>query len=464
VIGQVYANMCGVELWNQARFSAYMANGVKPPKSSLRCEPCAALVDLVPCLEDEPPLHDAPIADGYQLPDLDDAPWYDPLVPNSKDFAGLYVLQTVLSPAIDRRMVQNVGHGATLTRARYQGRTLYVRALAAGRTCCSVDYGLKWLTQALLGDPCEGCAGCELTFLTCSPSVLDESECLTVIEEGGARVPYLRADESSEMERGLDFARRMYGAALLQGPEVLGRRGGGCGCGCSSVVELEFTIGIGTPWMYGLEEAVTEGSLLGGCDPGECRLTFRDDLACDPLDPCTVPAPCADDPDCAEPSPPALTGGYPRSGCGCIPFVVGRNCLQIPGAQEWVDHALIIEVNAGSAAMRNLQIFAWQNPLGLDCCAEANEGYFDACSACASLIVGYVPAFGTLRFDSVSRLVTIECNELIKPAMRTVASVDGRPFEWFDLSCQDICLGFEVDCANIAADATVSVWRAGREL
>lgn len=464
MIAQVYANMCGVELWNQSRFAAYMANGVKPPRSSLRCEPCAGLVDLVPCLEDEPPEHDAPIADGYQLPDLDDAPWYDPLVPDSKDFAGLYVLETVLSPAVDRRMVQNVGHGATLTRARYQGRTLYVRGLLAGRTCCAVDYGMKWLTQALLGDGCSGCSGCDLTFLTCTPSTLDESECLMVLEDDGTRVPYFRPDESSEMSRGLDYVRRMYGAGLLNGPEVLGRRGGGCGCGCSAVTEVEFTIGLGTPWMYGLEEAVLEDVVLGGCDPGECRLTFRDDDACDPLDPCTVTTPCSEDPDCAEAVAPPLTAGYPTQDCGCIPFVVGRNCMQVPGAQEWVDHALVIEVNAGSEPMRNLQVFAWQNPMGLDCCAEANETYFEACSACASLIVSYVPAYGVLRFDSVTREVTITCNNLTRPATRALATVEGRPFEWFDLTCQDICLGFEVDCANTAADATVSVWRAGREL
>jgi hypothetical protein len=451
MIAQLYANMCEAELWNQARLAAYMANGVAPAGVRLLCDPCEGLEEIVPCLDDAPPQHDSPLAEGYQLPELDPAPWYDPEVPESADFAGLLVLETSLSPAIDRRMVQNIGHGATMTRARFSGRTMYVRGLLVGRTCCAADYGLRWLTQALLGSYCGGCDGCLLTFLTCTPSDMTQPECLTVVEESGARVPYFREDESGgEWTRGLDFVRQMYGAGLLQGPEILGFHGGakrgGCSCRCGAMTEVEFTVGLGNPWLYRLEDLVIEDQLLGGCETEVCRLTF------------------SDDPDCDDPPTPPPSGRMPLQQCGCLPFVTGRNCFSVPAGADWFDQSLIIEVNAGSAPLRNFAVRLWNNPLGIDCCDPANLGYFEDCNSCGTLLVGYVPEGGLLRFDSAAREVTITCAGVTRPAAKNIATLEGLPFAWLEVGCQQACLGVDIDCLHTAEDATISVWRAGREL
>lgn len=454
--------MCGTELWNRARLSAYMANGLS--KAKLLCPPCDGLAELIPCLDDAPPEQEAPIADGYQLPELDPAPWYDPAAPESMNFAGLLVLETKLSPAVDRRMVQNVGHGATLTPVRFEGRTLYVRGLLIGKTCCAAEYGLRWLTQALLGNYCSACNGCSITFSTCTPSQVDDTtECLIVTEEGGARVPYFRETEDDEFERGTDFVRQMHNAGLLKGPEVLGYQGGSCGsCGCAAMTEVEFTIGIGNPWLHRVEELVVTGTTIGGCLTEDCVIIFDDDPSCI-SDECAPGDLCADDPDCDLPNPPPL-GRLPFNQCGCVPLVSQRNCFAVPADREWFEQTLIIEVHAGSEELRNVVIRAWQNPAALNCCAEESQSAFEDCAACATLLVGYVPANGILRFDSSVREVTITCANVTTRADRNVATVTGQPFEWIELGCTPACVAIDIDCGHTAADATASIWRVGREL
>jgi hypothetical protein len=471
MIAETYASMCGVELWNRARLHRYMSNGIGPPKVALRCQSCEGLEDLIPCIEDRPPEVPAEgLGPGYQLPELDPAPWYDPAAPASADFAGLLVLETKLSQPLDRRMQQNIGHGGTLTRMRFEGRTLYVRGILVGKTCCATAYGLNWLTQALLGDECDGCTGCSLVFLTCTPSTLTDCESLMVYDETGAHVPYFRTGEESEWERGTDFVRQMFGTGLMQAPEVISERSGGAcqsgGCGCGIMAEVEFTIGIGNPWMYGNEVLVVEDQLLGGCETETCQINFVDDPDCDPFDPCWVKdaLDCDEDPDCVGLPKPPPSGRMPLVQCGCIPLVVGHNCVQVPGDREWFDQALVIEVYAGSEPLRKLSIQAWQNPIDLDCCAPENQGYFNECDACATLMVGYIPESGLLRFDSMTREVTITCNNITRPAAKNIGTLEGLPFEWFEVGCQEVCLGIAVDCLNTAEDATVSVWRAGREL
>lgn len=477
---ELYMQICGTEVWNQERTAAYAAAGVT--QTGVRCVPCGGLADLLPCVGDRPPEL------GYRLPELDPAPWYDPKVPESKDFAGLMVLEAQLSSSLDRRLVQNVGHGSVLTRARFAGRTMQVRGVLLGRTCCANDYGMKWLTQALLGDFCESCEGCDLTFFSCCPASRPESECL-VLYEGDTPVPYFRESDSSEWSRGADFIRTMCGAGLISGPEIVachGLRGAGGCCGLAPVVEVEFTIGIGNPWMHRPGRVLYLDALLGGCplnvcnlefdgaaecvpDPDvafsdcPCRLTFDDSDTCDPTTLCPEPPDCADDPSCPPVMKPPRTFAPPQD-CGCLPLVVGRNCFEIPPDADWFEQVLIVEVYAGSEPLENMTIRAIQNPRGLRCCDDENQEMLDDCLACATLLISYVPAYGTFRFDSRCREVTLTCNGRTRPAGKNVARLDGLPFEWIELGCTGACLTVDADCGHTAVDATITIEASGREL
>lgn len=459
-------SMCGAELWNRERLAAYMRHGITPNGMTLRCEGCPGLSDLIPCIEDQPP---SPA--GYELPELDPAPWYDSAAPESRDFAGFLALEVTLSRPVDRRLVQNVGHGATLTRTKFQGRTLHVRGMLIARTCCAAEYGLRWMTQALLGNFCSQCDGCDITFLTCCPSSGDTSECMVVCEtdeETGAEtcVPYFRETypEPTEWDVGTSFVRQMFGTGLLDGPEVVACHGPRCGsCACATVTEIEFTIGIGNPWLYTMDEELGSSPLLGCLDDPGCTITFTDDESCDTSTLCPSAATCDDDPEAPAPvrPPPARV---PVNDGGCIPISSGRTCFTVPAYRDWFEQVLIVEVYAGSLPLRNLIIRAWHNPAGLDCCDEDNAAAFGDCDACATLLVDYVPAWGTLLFDSVRREVTITCNNRELPAAKNISTIDGAAFEWIELGCQDSCVMIDADCNNVAVDATVTISTAGREL
>lgn len=453
----LYANMCTTELWNRERTAQYVAAGIAPPGLRISGAGCPGLMELVPCIQDQPP-----IPEGYVLPELDPAPWYDPAIPESKDFAGLHVLEAELSPALDRRLVQNIGHGGIITRARFAARTLTVRGALIGRTGCAVEYGLRWLTQALLGSFCGNCDGCDLTFLTCCPCQSTDA-CLVVIEDGRP-VPYFRGTEESEWERGTDFVRQMYGAGVIAAPEVRAYHGKTGGCGCSTITEVEFTLGIGNPWLYRLETTLADEVPVGEIAEGECEDCSVVFVKCvDGGSVCPEVDDCGDDPDCTPmQKPPA--GSVPTTECGCIPLMDKRTCVAVPADREWFEQVLIIELNAGSEPMRNVQIQAFQNPLQYDCCDPASANYFDDCSACATLLVNYIPAHGVLTFDSAARRVTLTCNGVTRNATKNLTTIEGLPFRWFELGCQDACVIFDVDCGNVASDATASIQAVGREL
>jgi hypothetical protein len=103
--------------------------------------------------------------------------------------------------------------------------------------------------------------------------------------------------------------------------------------------------------------------------------------------------------------------------------------------------------------------------VGFACCGDEGSPFlFDDCDACATLFVDFVPAFGTLVFDSVCRKVTITCGNQTYDASKNLSTSDGLPFRWIELACQEACLTIEADCLNVADDATVTVKSSGREL
>ncbi len=446
---QVYFSLCGVELWNQARLKAYMDHGVTPAGARLRVDGCEALPDVIPCEEHRPPT-----PAGYELPEIDDAPWYDPTVPESRNFAGLLVTDMSISSPVNRRLVQNVGHGAVLGRMRHPGRTIDVEGWLVGKTCCAANYGLKWLTQALLGDLCD-CDGCDAHFLSCCPEVSGEDACLVL--DG---VTYVRPASTPEYQRASDFVRNMYRVGLLDGPEVVQCRGIGCGCGCATLTKVEFTLGVGTPWQYLEPTVVAENLVLGSCDPDVCTVEWVKDPSC--ADRCE-PADCTADP--LAPSTPAPPRARTPLAAGvCIPLSQQRTCIEVNATneREWFESTLNIEVSAGSEPLRNLMVRLFENPAGLTCC---DGSAFGDCLPCSSLYVRYVPAGGTIRIDGEKREARMRCFGVAEvDASTLVYTVEGGGLRWIDLACTPYCLAVDTDCFNTAADASISVWQVQREL
>jgi hypothetical protein len=450
---ELFADMCGTEVWNIERTAAYMRHGVSPAGTRYKGDGCPQLVDLAPLFTDSL----APTG-GYELPETDPAPWYDPLVPESRNFAGVIVNSAVLSPAADRDLSQNAGHGAVLTRPRFRGRTLDVKATLVGKTCCAVTYGLRWLTQALLGAAEDSCDDCTLSFLSCCPATGGEDGCLVLLEDGSP-VPYYRMGFEEEWQRGTDFARQVHGAGLLSGPDVVALHSGrSCGCGCGTITEVEFVVGLQSPWLNCLPSTVASDVAVGLCGGGDDCLEF---VKCPSGSPgCPPLSTCDDDPACAEtvPAPPVRP---PRRACGCVPLVAERSLFAVPAASGWFEQVLVVELSAGSSLMRNVVVRVWPNPDGLEC---DDPDAFPDCAAAGTLIVDYVPAGGTLRFDSAARKVTMTCDGFGRTAERNITTVDGLPFDWLTLGRGACCVAVDTDCTNVAEDASATLLTVRREL
>lgn len=107
-----------------------------------------------------------------------DAPWYDPDIPASSEFIGLYVTEMtgLDGPPFLRSSAVNNAIGGSLSRLKYNGREMAVRGVMYATTCRGMDYGMRWLNQALLGaSDCNGCPDDELIIRSCCP-LDDETE------------------------------------------------------------------------------------------------------------------------------------------------------------------------------------------------------------------------------------------------------------------------------------------------
>lgn len=459
-----YMALCENEIVNAARVKAYVDGGIVPAGFDIRCAGCEGLEDILPCDFSED-------MSGYSLPELDGAPWYDPAVPESKNFAGLMVMSATMSAPYSRTVTPNIGVGSTLGRLKLRGRDIVVRGFLIGKTCCAAQYGLSWLTDALT-EPCTNgnCGGCDLDFLSCCPNLTGEDECLTTIDSSGPvdrRLTYIRPAGESEFQRGSDFFRRMHGVGIIDGPNVLSTKGSSCGCATGSLIEVEFILHASSPYINSIEETILGPVLameVAGCETAECDIVW--DIGTGPCladdGACVEPDDCLDDPRCPIPLLPPEPSASVTDACGsCVPEQQSKVCVPYIPVREWGSSTLNFEIFAGSKELRNLKIQIFQNPLGRDC-GEVAE---DECMACSTLVVKYVPAGGTLRFSGEERTVTVTCNGQAKNAMRNIAAdEDGTPFDWPNITCTQICACITFDCILTADDATVRIGVVNRDL
>lgn len=430
-----FLSLGGVEIANHARLATYLETVGSGLTSASACGCETFTAELV---------GDLP----YTTPAEDEAPWYDPDVPESADFAGLLVLSVEgLDDHPVRRSVTNaVTGGGSIGPARVMPRTVTVTAVLLGATCCAVDYGLHWLAEVLTGCTSGQCDGDCLTLYNCCPGV--------------------DMDPETFNERHRRSIRRV---ALVEGPTVTARAGDGCRAGqCSAggdILTVEFILTAGTPWLWTDTIPVLEvappadddGDCVSwclhgteeGCD-GPCRLA-----ACqDPT------AGCAD-PTCRPPAPPVPT--MPET-CYCLPLAVERECYEVdltdrPG---WSTDVPMITLRAGSGDLRNVTLtFFERSPNHEDLtCEEIAD--LDRCSPHSTYHVRFVPAGGALTLDGQIGRAVVECGGVCETSP-DVYGQDGVPPSFRPLECASYCLCIEADVANPPAlDAMITFGVSGR--
>lgn len=388
-----YADLAGQEIINSARAIAYSASA----GLQMECDPCDSLPTA---LGDLP--YETPVDVGNE------APWYDPALPQSAQFFGVLGLGVTgfqTSP-ISRSPSPLIGDGSSLGVLRRTHREIAFTVLLVAQNDAALSYGLEYLATALLGGACTtgGCRGDQLCMFSACPGE-------TV---GGA------ADGDTEL-------RHLFDVGLLEPPTVTQTQYTASGLVLATTT---FTLAAGKPWIFReplvtLSDWVTlsQGTRVSGFDPDTVYSQ------------CPVPTPCLQDPTCADPPlPPAppvpISPCYPRGKGNFYRSVLSLSPLDVP---EWVENVPVLEVATGTRALRRLIVRFWANPQGLPC-----DQVTDPCSACLDISIAYLPAGSTLTVDGRTQRATVDCPSGEFGSSRSTPTIygpQGRNFEWPVFSC-----------------------------
>lgn len=466
---QEYLSLGGVEIANHVRLSAYLKSVGSPLDSVSAC--------VCPTLTAEMLGDDA----DYVDPATDDAPWYDPDVPESEEFAGLLVLSIDgLDDYPVRRTVTNaITGGGVIGPARILPRTITVTGLLLGATCCGVEYGLHWLAEALTGCTGTSCEGDCMTLFACCPDEEMTTECF------------------NEQHR-----RTLRRVALVEGPNVVARSGDGCqagDCGAAGadVVTVEFVLTAATPWLwtdpFPVLEMVppkdTSDTCITWCLPGgvsapgslcvdvtnsacgagavqapaidtACTLAWPvNETTCEDecrFTPCASESDMLNDPHCPVPTPPIPTTSL--STCYCLPLASQRQCcnIDLSSCPAWSVDTVQIIVRAGSSAVRNLTITIYERDPGHEnmTCEEVADD--QRCDPLAAFTIAYIPAGGALTLDGQTGRATVEYGKTCETS-RDVYGFDGGPVTYPDLTCGSYVICMETDVMYPPADDSLVI-------
>lgn len=421
----------GIELTSSCRSSVYAANGFRPYGVEINaCGCCGTPDQWAAAMEDAP----------YTNPTADDAPWYSASEPNSGDFGGFMVtaIDGLGAGPITRELVQRAnGRGSILGPAVQASPTITVTGVLFGKTCCSVDYGLRWLGMVLQGSCGADCDGDELSFLDCCPTFgVDPFADLT---------PHLRYLE---------------GVQLVASPKVTQRYGGCCGsCEGTTYQEIQFQLAASAPCVYRDPVTLATDQLFDSVDPTACDITWvlvPDGGTCPDDTQCPEPVDCLADPTCAPvlslPKAPA-----PSNPCICNSFNTRRTVVEIPAGSipEYTEGLPVATVKSGSEELRQVRVRFWL----------ANDGEtiddLDNCDTCGEVTLSRIPASSSFVFDAKHRKATITCpGSAQTDATPLMGSAGGRlPIEWPEIACAGarFLMSVEADADSVAVDASVSL-------
>jgi len=250
MVFQGYMAFGGTEIINQARTVAYTRHAL--PRMDLReCDGCDDFHEIVG-------------HNPYESPLVDQPDWFDDANVDSWDFYGLYPLavEGFDDGVTTVTVTELMGPGATVSMPRRASRQLRVSGLLVGRTDASISYGMVWLRNALLGNPCQeslSCTGDHLCYFTACPPICEDSpDYPTPDNPGGIRSceDGLVVDPLTECTA--PYERVLYDVTLVDPPRIVEQYASDC----AHYVRVEFTLVAATPSPVGVaRRAVSPDSI-----------------------------------------------------------------------------------------------------------------------------------------------------------------------------------------------------------
>ena len=347
----------------------------------------------------------------YTNPTTDDAPWMDPIQPESGDFLGVYPLSiTGIEDATTFSSVtESVLDGGVVSRPRSASRTVVFSALLVATSDCGAEYGMRWLRTALQGGTCtdQSCRGATMCYLRCEPKTGDTLD---------------------------THLRSLHRVSPTLGPVVSLKAPLS---GCDSVVwQVDWTMVAGMPYEFAAERPLVSNFNDGADDfyvnPAYASERYDSDgvttteFVCLP----SVYRPVFD-PACPQViAPPPL----PSVAIGCFnfPSEFERRFFTIPAAEipSWGQVVPTIELKVGLTDVRNLRLRFYSDV------GATGDPTSDPCAYCGDIVFSYLPAGSTFIFDGVERVTQVlSPGSPPRRADAVVFKSDGTPFDWPELSC-----------------------------
>lgn len=369
----------GTELVNTNRVRAYAAAwGI-----DVQCAPCPGIDDAL--------WGDDPEWNGYNTPAEDDAPWYDPAVPESARFLGVFgvAFNGFTTNPVDRTLTPRVGDGSFVGNLRRTHREINLTlSLVAGDEAAMV-WGLEWLAATLRGSVCgaDACGGDDLCLFASCPC----------------------GPEGAFERLGDREMRHVYDVGLVSGPSENSRYtvpNATCPdnvvsqCGDPVVAEVTVTLAAGRPWLYHEPVPHEAGVIWSYITQGQTVKAFDPDV-----DDCPVVPDCLEDPLCGPlPALPVVPVPvdpcYPRG-----PYNAWRQrfAYEPTRTTEWLELVPVLIVETGEKPLRRLSVRFIPNPNNIDCEDLSN------CAACGHLTVSYLPAQSTFTVDGRVSRAAVDC-------------------------------------------------------
>lgn len=351
---------------------------------------------------------------SYVNPSADPAPWYDPSVPESKDFFGAYPLDItgIEDSTRTATVTESTVDGGNPGRLRHATRSVVFSVVLVAATKAAADYGMAWLKNVLLSANCNGYIGCTgepLTYYSADPSI--EQDC--------AGIEFVNNVEA--------YSRTLFRCQVNTGPTINAKSemlDGG------QAWTVGFTLVAGTPFEFEYERTVITGMFGPNPDPsgGGTYDTVGHSFA---------------EVDC---SPAAVAPIYDAS-CGSLVLpptvpVVPLTCyttlanwwryqFTIPEAMldRWKDAAIRLLLTTTDTEVRNVRVRFFADQDG------ALDPDVTPCAFCGDILVTYLPVQASLLLDGTVNEATVTNTAGSHRAENLLLGTTGGPFTWPLLSC-----------------------------
>jgi len=316
----------------------------------------------------------------WVLPEMDeDCPWYDPSIPASAEFAGVWPMQVegLDSTPLDRETIEGAVVGGSFGVDRIPPRVITVEAVLIARSPAGLRHGVEWLGSALRGSNCrDGGAPRRLQFLDSAPATDDRMSAENIQQLGNAESRMV----VDVVQTGALEIEESFGTWALEGHQPTGVR-----------VSFELTAGVPYIWRTPL-------SLAAGLKPAdgvERTLRFENVDEYGELAACEEQVGTLIDPE----STPLARIPRPVSAnalVGTKPLVSRRSAWVLEGGRLplWSETVPSLIVESGAQEERAIRI-QWVEGI-----ADIDDDV--TCRTVGEAMIGYVPANSRLVLDALT--------------------------------------------------------------